>query len=187
MRRAILFVIAEGLLVFLLPTCDQGGRSQPPWGLEGVDQPSDEATVTRILEAMPDALSGRNRSASSDPFRVAYGEEGTATLRAMRLGEQAAAEGFPGTAGEFLQQLAASGEIEIEARRLDPASDLVYLVGKTTVSTEIPGRGLINERTEYLMGWGEPDSGWMFTTAADSPGIRRALVEAFIEAVQSTA
>jgi hypothetical protein len=186
MRRTIrLVVVAQVLLGLPLAACDQNASPPPPWGLDAVTQPSDEVSVTRVLEAMPTAVAGRERAASSDPFRVSYGERGHAGLRALPLGEAAEAEGFPATAGDYLRTLADSGEVEIETQRLDPRSGLVYVVGTTTVSTEVPGGATINETTEFLIGWGEPDSEWLFAISADSPEIRIALVEAFVDAVES--
>ena len=186
MRRSIRLVVVTQVLVGLtLAACDQNGDPQPPWGLDGVTQPSDEASVTRVLEAMPTSVAGYERAASYDPFRVSYGEPSVAGLRVLPLGEAAEAEGFPGTAGVYLRTLADSGEVEIETQRLDPGSELVYVVGTTTASTEVPGGATINERTQFLVGWGEPDSEWLFAISADSPEVRMALVEAFVEAVES--
>lgn len=186
MRRSIRLVVVTQVFVGLtLAACDQDRRPQPPWGLDGVTQPSDEASVTRILEAMPDSVAGDERAASFDPFRVTYGEPSVAGLRVLPLGEGAEAGGFPATAGAYLQTLADSGEVEIETQRLDTGSALVYVVGTTTASTKVPGGASITERMQFLVGWGEPDSEWLFAVSADSPEIRVALVEAFVDAVGS--
>lgn len=187
MRRTIrLLVLAQALVWLPLAACDRTGSQALPWGLDGVTHPSDEASVRRALEAMPTAVAGRERSASSDPFRVSYGEHGIAGLRALRLGEAAKAEGFPATAGDYIRSLADSGEVEIEAQRLDPGSGLVYLVCTTTTSEEAPGGATVDEMTEFFLGWGDQDSEWLFAVSADSPEVRTALVEAYLDAVRSS-
>lgn len=175
--------IAGAALVVLLAACGKSGSSNPPWGLDGVRQPTDAASITRVLGAMPATVAERDR-ASSSGLQVAYGERDQIQLGAMRLGAEAAAEGFPATADGFLQMLARSGEVEVEAQQLDPVGELVY-VASTTTSGSLRDGATVNVRTVYLLGWGEPNSEWLFSITADSPESRIALAEAFVEAVGS--
>lgn len=183
MRRTIGLFVATQVLVGLLAACDRSS-TEPPWGLDDVTQPADEASVLQVLESMPAFVDGRERSGQPDPLRVSYGE-GDATLRAIRLGEAAEAEGFPGTAGEFLQMLAQSGEIEPDSQRIDRRG-LMFIVSIETPTEVQPEGTTVDLPTEYVIGWGEPDSEWMFTVSADSPQMRVAVVEAFVDTVLST-
>lgn len=165
------------LAMLLLAACgrsanDQSGASQPPWGLDGVTVPSDESSVRRVLEAMPDTVGGQERLDLS-PDEAAYEQM---RLRALRLGERAQAEGLPPTARAYLERLAESGEIEIETRQLDPETELVYLTATTTA----------NGQPVYVMAWGEPESEWVFSLSADSADNRVALVNAFVVAVTTS-
>lgn len=160
------------------------GTPEPPWGLDAIDQPSDETSITQVLTAMPDEVAGRQRAGSNDPLGVGYGQESGLRVRALRSGEAAAAEGFPATAVGFLQGLADSGDaVEVEAQALDPTGDLVYVVCTTTESF-VRG-GSRHETKTYDVAWGEPDSEWVFSAVADSPENRIALVEAFGDAARS--
>jgi hypothetical protein len=133
---------------------------------------------------MPTTVAGRGR-ASAYGLRVTYGERDQIQITALQLGKEAEAEGFPGTAGGYLELLVRGGEIEVEAQRIGAESGLVFVSGSTTAATADPDGSLVNEHTVYLVGWGEPDSEWLFTISADSPEHRVALVEAFIAAVRS--
>lgn len=97
-------------------------------------------------------------------------------LGALRLGEQAQAEGNPPTPGDYLELLVESGEVDVETRQLDPGGDLVYVTATTTANGE----------PVYVMAWGEPRSEWLFSLSADSPDSRVALVNAFVVAVTAS-
>lgn len=161
------------LVVLLLVACGQdtngeGGIAEPPWGLDTLALPSDDASVTRVLEAMPEMVAGQERLYQAAD-EVVYEQM---KLRVLRLDEQQSV----GTAGEYLERLAGSGEIEVETQRLDPDDDLAYLIGT----------GTGNGETVEVMAWGNPDSEWLFSLTADSPANRVALVNAFVDTVTSS-
>lgn len=141
----------------LLPACAGEETSDPPWGLDQVTLPSDQQA-----------------------FLDAYGDDHAVTMTG--LGEAAATEGLPYTALGYLEMLAASGEIEIEDRALDPQADLVYVAG---TGTEVSG-ATGEETTVWIAAWGEPDSEWMFSASGDSREELAAAVEAFVDAVGSS-
>jgi hypothetical protein len=180
-RRARFISVA---VVLLLAACGRAGASDPPWGLDSVTQPSDQASVDRVLAAMPDAVAGMKRAAPIDLRLVSYGQGNTLTVRVLQLGESATGEGLPTTAGGFLQGLVdPAGEVEVEAQHLDASSDLVYVV--CIVTESFAGGGSQHEARRYAIAWGAPDSEWLFTAVADSPENRVALVEAFVNAARS--
>jgi len=176
-------VVVSVTIPLLLAACGGARTPELPLGLDAIDQSSDEASIKQILTAMPDAVAGKQRAASYDPLSVEYGEGSSLRVRVMRLGEAAAAEGFPATAVGFLQRLVDGGEVEVEERALDPSSDLAYVVSITTES--FAQGGSRHETKRYAVAWGEPDSEWMFTAVADTPENRIALVEAFVGAARS--
>jgi hypothetical protein len=166
------------LVAVLLAGCGRSangrsGSSEPPWGLDGVTLPSDEAAVTRVIAAMPDTVAGQERVDRS-PYEAEYEQM---KLRAVRLGGQSQEDGFPGTVRGYLEQLVDSGELDLQTQRLEPKDDLVYLTATTSA----------NDETVYVMAWGEPDSEWLFSLSADSMEGRLALVAAFVDAATSAA
>jgi hypothetical protein len=104
--------------------------------------PSDDASVTRVLEAMPEMVAGQERLYQAAD-EVVYEQM---KLRVLRLHEQQSL----GTAGGYLERIARSGEIEVETQRLDPREDLTYLIGAATGDGE----------KVYVMAFGEPNSEW---------------------------
>jgi len=65
------------------------------------------------------------------PTQVSYGD-GSTFVRAIDLTE-VEAEGFPGTAAEYLDLLAGSGEVEVEADVTSADAGFVYVVSKNSV------------------------------------------------------
>lgn len=150
----------------------------PPWGLDGVDLPDDPGTVEGVLAAFPEELGGLERSGVS-ATQVSYGD-GSTFVRAIDLAA-AEAEGFPGTAPDYLELLAGSGEVEIEAQDTSPDAAFVYLVSSNSVQ-DAPDA---EPRTTYDAAWGSADGGWLFVASAGSPQEREALAEAFVDAAGS--
>jgi hypothetical protein len=99
----------------------------------------------------------------SDPSR-----DGSTFVRAIDLAE-VEAEGFPGTAAEYLDLLAGSGEVEVEADVTSVDAGFVYLVSTNSVH-DAPDA---EPRTTYDAAWGAAHGGWLFASSAGSPEERR--------------
>jgi hypothetical protein len=153
--------------------------TDPPWGVDAIDLPDDPTAVEDVLAAFPGELEGLERSDVS-PTQVSYGD-GSTFVRAIDLAE-AEAEGFPGTAAEYLDLLAGSGEVEVEADVTSADAGFVYLVSTNSVQ-DAPDA---EPRTTYDAAWGAADGGWLFASSAGSPEERAALATAFVAAVGSS-
>lgn len=101
-------------------------------GARRLDLPDDPTAVEDVLAAFPEELEGLERSDVS-PTQVSYGD-GSTFVRAIDLAE-VEAEGFPGTAAEYLDLLAGSGEVEVEADVTSADAGFVYLVSRTRCRT----------------------------------------------------
>jgi hypothetical protein len=62
-------VVVRVVVVLILAACGAARTPEPPWGLDAIDQPSDEASIKQVLAAMPKAVAGRQRAAC-DPLSV---------------------------------------------------------------------------------------------------------------------
>jgi hypothetical protein len=181
-RLAILVVWLFALIAVSCGSYGSGSTSgpnlstDPPWGLDGVEMPNDSDAVEALLAAFPQELDGLERSDVS-PTQVSYGD-GATFVRAIDL-EQVEAEGFPGTAPEYLDLLAGSGEVDVEAQVTDAA--FVYLVSTNSVQDAPDAEA----RTTYDAAWGDADGGWLFVSSATSPEDRVALASAFASAAGS--
>jgi hypothetical protein len=182
MRKTIAVCISLAALV--IGGCEGGASDEPPWGLDGIVPPADEASIARVFEAMPETVHGLDR-ASVGRLGVSYGETQRVQISAMQLADTAQAQGFPATAGGYLRLLDDSGELDVETRALGEAADVAYLIATTTSASELADGTIVNRRTEYLASWGAPGSVWLFGIKADSSEHRAALAQAFVEALGS--
>jgi hypothetical protein len=184
-------ILAFLFVVIVVAAC--GGEERkagaPPWGLDTVVLPHDEASLRALAEALPGELAGRALSDREFLKGTRYGARYTAPGKPDAfLGAliRENVEGFePGmTAAGYLELLARGFEkdgfegapVEIEARALDLGS-LVYLVWNSTR----------DGHPWYAASWAESDGGWLFIVSADTPETRAALVAAFAAATSPAA
>ena len=146
--------------------------TEPPWGLDLFSLPDDSKAIEATLADFPKELCGLDLSDVS-PTHVSYGD-GKTFVRAIDLAG-AEAEGFPGTAPEYLELLAGSGEVTVEAQVTSPEAGFVYLVSKNTVQ-DAPDA---EPRTTYDAAWGNSEGSWLFAASARSRRQRKALAEVF--------
>ena len=187
-RLAILALCSLALVAVSCGSGDAGSTSGstsgptpatgPPWGLDGVEMPNDSEAVEDVFAAFPQELAGLERSDVS-PTQVSYGN-GATFVRAIDLA-QVEAEGFPGTAPQYLDLLAGSGEVDVETKVTDADAPLVYLASTGSVQ-DAPDA---EPRTTYDAAWGDSDGGWLFAVSATTPEDREALASAFAAAVGS--
>jgi hypothetical protein len=185
-------VLAFLLVVIIVAAC--GGEERkaeaPPWGLDTVTLPRDEASIRALTAALPDEVAGRALTDREFLTDGRYGARYTAPGKpdaSVGAVIRENVEGFePGmTAAGYLELLARGFEkdgferapVEIEARALDPAGPLVYLVWNST----------LDGRPWYAASWAESDGDWLFLVSADTPETRAALLAAFAEATSPAA
>jgi hypothetical protein len=168
MRRLLSILI----LVAITGCGGDGAESTPavpdPYGLASLVLPGSEQEILGVLEAMPTEISGFAKAAGDSGLLVAYG--GLNTLVAIP---------FPAGGGislaEDLSRFPSEPGASVETSQLDPASDMLWMVGSFT---DQGGAGVV-----YVAVWGAPDGDWAFNASAETPEMRDALVRAFVEAI----
>ena len=187
-------VLCEGISFAHLVACLDDGEERkadaPPWGLDTVVLPRDEASLRALAAALPAEVAGRALADREFLTGARYGARYTAPGKPdafVGAVIRENVEGFePGmTAAGYLELLARGFEkdgfegapVEIEARALEPAGPLVYLVWSSTR----------DGRPWHAASWAESDGDWLFGVSADTPEARAALVAAFAEATSPAA
>jgi hypothetical protein len=185
-------ILAFLFFVIVVAACggEEGKAEAPPWGLDAVVLPRDAASLRALAEALPAEVAGRALADRELLTGARYGERYTAPGKPdafVGAVIRENVEGFePGmTAAGYLELLAREFEkdgfegapVEIEARALDVAGALVYLVWNSTRDGQ----------PWYAASWAEPDGDWLFSVSADTAEARAALVAAFAEATSLAA
>jgi hypothetical protein len=152
--------------------------------LRGVGEgalPNGRKEVRALFEALPREVAGRSRTPSRAPrwFEAVYGKNrmDLIYLRAIPIEDvRAFAGGAKLSPVQFLR-LAVRDE-RPEAKALDPAARVVYVLGTTTET----GKGF--HRSIYTADWARPNGRWIFVAIGDTPESRGALVAAFVRAAR---
>lgn len=186
------FAILAFLFVVIVAACggEERETASPPWGLDTVVLPRDEASLRALAAALPAEVAERALADREFSRGARYGARYTAPGKPEAFVGAVIrenVEGFePGmTVARYLELLVRGFEedgfegapVEIEARALDPAGPLVYLVWNSAR----------DGHAWYAASWAEPDGGWLFSVSADTAETRTALVTAFVEATSPAA
>lgn len=197
LRRAVgadrwCLAILAFLFVVIVAACggEERETASPPWGLDTVVLPRDEASLRALAAALPAEVAERALADREFSRGARYGARYTAPGKPEAFVGAVIrenVEGFePGmTVARYLELLVRGFEedgiegapVEIEARALDPAGPLVYLVWNSAR----------DGHSWYAASWAEPDGGWLFSASADTAETRTALVTAFVEATSPAA
>jgi hypothetical protein len=163
-----------------------------PWGLDRIELPASDAQVRAVLDRTPVAVSGvprvREQSCGSLWRAVSYGrsEDVNGGIGAELLGA-----GRPDPVAYLADRRLSSqrdvlpeGERDfvLEAQCVDPDADLVYLIYNVCTGTE--GVCIGRERS-YRIDFAAPEADRVFHIGAETPELRRALVEAFVRTVDA--
>lgn len=186
---------AVALLLVLGAACGREPRQPagrlpdtPPWGLDTVVLPQDEASLVGVLEALPVRVAGYERSSApiipeieGNPITVTYGNGDRLTYPDGNGGAMLAFPADGDVASGFRNFIHNMGA-RVEAQDLEPGRDLVYLVA--TFQDAPMG---VPPRDVFIAMWGSPGSPWVFEAMAESPEVREALAKSFVETVRGTA
>lgn len=186
------FAILAFLFVLILAACggEERETASPPWGLDTVVLPRDEAALRALAAALPAEVAGRALADREFSTGARYGARYAAPGKPEAFVGAVIRENVEGfepelTATGYLEVLASGFEehgfegtpVEIEARASGPEAPLAYLVWTSTR----------DGHPWYAVSWAEPDGDWLFSVSADAPETRAALVAAFSEAVRAAA
>jgi len=176
MIRRQLFV--TGLVV--LAACGTGTTeddtppTEPPWGLDAVEQPTDPAPV---IAALPEQVAGLPLDMIV-PEGVTYAQDARSVqLLVLHLADLREFSGDPKlTFPDYFTVLIESGEMEeVESSGLVADHSLVWVAGT------VVGDGDLS----YTASWATPDGEVGFSVTADSDEARAALIHAFIDALDA--
>jgi hypothetical protein len=183
-------------LVGALAACgdeDDAAGDEPPWGLEDVELPADEAAIAAVFEAMPDEIDGRSKELLTDESKlhVSYEEaiEGTPSMMAVDLSPltQAMPEAGEIDGLRYLEIVMEVGPEEVDPGgvtgtidqvSLDPSAGLVWGVGTTIEVGTTPELDVVAPSMLFA----EPDGDWVFNVTASTEEMLVEIVTAFCEA-----
>jgi hypothetical protein len=183
---ARLRILTAVLLVVSLVACGSDDAesvslgNDPPWGLDTIEMPNDDAVLADVFAAMPDSVAGVQIDEEySAPTDIAYadGEERFLMIRAISLEEISAfAEGEEFTTQDFISMWVETDNYEtLVASQVEEDQPLVYAFGSA----------MGDDVLQYGTVWAIPNGNWVFVASADTSDALTELVHAFITACDS--
>mgnify|MGYP001813001583 CR=1 FL=1 len=150
--------------------------ADPPWGLDGIAMPDTTGAVELWFGALPEEISGAQRTLMRGRVEGGIGAEylqaagALGTIRATPMEGVNAASGGDFSPYDWLGMM--SSDVDIEDSDLDPETDVAWFAGRTEADGVLV----------FILVWGVPDGGWYFDIVSGTPDGREALVTAFIAA-----
>lgn len=174
---------------------DGATTDEPPWCLEDVELPADDAAIAAVFDAMPEEIDGQpNEQLTFDSrLHVSYEEaiEGTPSMMAVDLSplEQAMPEAGEMNGLRYMEIVMEFGEEEvdpggvtgtIDQTSMDPSAGLVWGVGTTIEVGTTPDSDVVAPSMMFA----DPDGNWIFNVTASTDEMLVEIVRAFCDATR---